>query len=73
MDDLAVEVGDLGDGACRSRAHDDPYTLADPRLVLCLVDETPWQPGVVLGVEVEHEVDCRVTHEVSSRKFPGSW
>jgi hypothetical protein len=62
MDDLSVDVGDLGYRAGGAGANNDPATLADSGGVHRLVDEPPREARVVLGVEVKLKVHCVPAH-----------
>ncbi len=62
MDDLSVDVCDLGHRAGGAGANDHPGTLADAGGVFGLVDEPPWEARVVLRVEVKLEVHSIPAH-----------
>ena len=58
-------------GACPARSDDDVATRSHLVGVGGLVEERPWQAGVVHGVEVDHEVDRTGGHSATSSDSSG--
>jgi hypothetical protein len=48
MDEIAVNVGDPGDGTCRPGADHDPCALPDARRIGSLIDVDEWDRAVVV-------------------------
>jgi hypothetical protein len=62
MDDLSVDVRNLGHRSGGAGANNDLCALTDSRGVFRLVDEPPREARVVFGVEVELKVDTAPGH-----------
>lgn len=54
--EVAVDLGDLCDGADVAGADDESGTLADQVGVTGVAEECPRQPGVVFGVQIDPEI-----------------
>ncbi|MEZ5297012.1 MAG: hypothetical protein R2697_12275 [Ilumatobacteraceae bacterium] len=56
-DRLLDEVDDLANRRRQGGACDDDLPRADDRRIVCFIEERPYEPGLVLAVEVSTDVD----------------
>jgi hypothetical protein len=69
MHNLALDVDYLGHRFYRTPADHNPSTFANRTRILCSVKEGPRQAGLVLGVEVNFEINWRKTRHMSPLLF----